>query len=200
MAKEYTKKNKTHPRTSTPWLLALTAFFCGYLSGNLFNLSELAAWIKTNVASEDKKEAMPKPANVQAKLPKPKFEFYTLLTQEESVTPAISHAVPAESRPSAPKEMTAVKQAAPVKTERKENKENYVVQIASFNKKQDAERMKASLILKGFNVAIVSVKRQNMEWFRVMMGPFPNRIEAEKAQVDVARSERVMGLIRKMDA
>lgn len=197
MARDYNKKSKpsTTGKTNSPWLLVLFAFFLGYLGGNVFNLSQLTLWIKSQVTSrEARQEVQQQPTVAKSKLPKPKFEFYTLLAGEEAKAPVVSKTATEKMRP--PIAKTVAIPASPSK----EKKENYIVQIASFNKKQDAERMKAELTLKGFSVMIKSVERQKSVWFRVILGPFANRIQAEKAQVAVARSEHVMGLIRKMDA
>jgi cell division protein FtsN len=78
-------------------------------------------------------------------------------------------------------------------------REAFLIQIAAFNRRQDAEHLKASLALRGFDVTISSFLKNNVNWYRVVVGPFPSRVEAERAQVAVARSERMKGMIRKID-
>ncbi|WP_419420278.1 SPOR domain-containing protein [Legionella sp. D16C41] len=78
-------------------------------------------------------------------------------------------------------------------------KEAFLIQIAAFNKRQDAENLKAALVLRGFDVAISPIYKNNINWFRVIVGPFPTRAEAEKAQVAMTRSEHMKGMIRKID-
>ncbi|MGQ3888059.1 SPOR domain-containing protein [Legionella sp. CNM-1927-20] len=78
-------------------------------------------------------------------------------------------------------------------------KEAFLIQIAAFNRRQDAEHLKASLVLRGFDVTISPILKNNVNWYRVVVGPFPSRAEAEKAQLAVARSERMKGMIRKVD-
>ncbi|KTC71635.1 Sporulation domain-containing protein [Legionella birminghamensis] len=103
--------------------------------------------------------------------------------------PALPQAVTvAESKPAA--------NPAPAKN----SKEYYLVQIASFNRRQDAEQVKANLVLKGFDVIVTSVPQGQMIWFRVLLGPYHSRLQAEKAQAEIARSEHMKGMIRKMDA
>lgn len=75
-------------------------------------------------------------------------------------------------------------------------KGNYLVQVASFKARQDAEYMKGSLILKGFNVYIIPVSHATKgNWFRVVVGPYANRMLAQKAQVTLAKNERLHGMI-----
>ncbi len=74
---------------------------------------------------------------------------------------------------------------------------NYVVQVASFKARNDAEHMKGLLILKGFEVSVVSVTTPNQgNWFRVLIGPYPNRTLAQKAQVILAKTQRLNGMVR----
>lgn len=75
-------------------------------------------------------------------------------------------------------------------------KGNYLVQVASFKARQDAEQMKGTLILKGFSVYIVPVSHPTKgNWFRVVVGPYANRVLAQQAQVSLARNERLNGMI-----
>lgn len=80
------------------------------------------------------------------------------------------------------------------------SKESYTVQVAAFKTKQDAEHLKASLVLKGFPVVIATIAPPQGTWYRVMIGPFSSRQDAEKAQMTVAKTEHVTGMVRKMGA
>jgi cell division protein FtsN len=79
------------------------------------------------------------------------------------------------------------------------DKNAYLVQIASFKSKQEAERMKASLALKGFVVSIAVVNQQQAQWYRIILGPYASRTQAEKARSSLAQSEHLAGMIRRMD-
>lgn len=78
--------------------------------------------------------------------------------------------------------------------------EHYTVQLAAFNNRVDAEKMKAALALKGFSVNIAVVEQNHIQWFRVNLGPFSNRGDAEEAQHAMAKRERISGMIRKASA
>jgi cell division protein FtsN len=131
-------------------------------------------------------------------LPKPQFEFYTLLTQEKAplkLKPAVVE--PVVVAVAAPKPLPATIAVAPPVTD---SKYKYLVQMASFQRQEDAEQMKASLTMKGLQARINTIKQQGGVWHRVVIGPFGSRQAAEKTQSEVARSEHISGIIRRMDA
>lgn len=72
---------------------------------------------------------------------------------------------------------------------------NFSVQVAAFKARQDAEHMKGLLILKGFDVAVVPVTNARGNWFRVVVGPYANRVLAQKAQISLAKNERLRGMV-----
>ncbi|ARB93655.1 SPOR domain-containing protein [Legionella longbeachae] len=128
----------------------------------------------------------------------------TAVTAASTATVSVSNAVTAAStppqvklnpsqasQPSAPARAIAGKPAS-VPVERG----NYLVQVASFKARQDAEHMKGALILKGFSVYIIPVSHPSKgNWFRVVVGPYSNRGLAQQAQVNLARNERLNGMI-----
>ena len=123
-----------------------------------------------------------------AQLPKPKFEFYTLLTQEKTRQNPVTSAAPS------PKKIVAVED------EKAHAKRVYVLQLASFQRREDAEHMQALLIMRGFDVSIKTIKQEGAAWHRVMMGPFPSKLQAEKIQGAIVQSEQISGIVRRMDA
>jgi cell division protein FtsN len=75
-------------------------------------------------------------------------------------------------------------------------KRTYMVQVAAFKVRQDAEHMKGMLILKGFSANVVPVSHQTRGiWYRVVVGPYINRALAQKAQETLARNERLRGMV-----
>ena len=234
MAKDYRRKSAPRPKkgasTSKQLLSILVAFLVGYIASSIIKPAVVGEWINHNIiAKPEIAQKTAATANQHAQIPKPKFEFYTLLTNERAVTPAAANqpgvnTVPvaasavtttlttksastsAQVATVAPVSTPAATVTAPVKTTplpaptTMVTKESYLVQIASFKNKQDAERMKASLILKGFTVTIATINQQQISWYRVIIGPYTSRNQAEKAQGAIARSDHIMGMIRKMDA
>jgi cell division protein FtsN len=246
------------------------SFLCGYLVANVFDLPSVVAWVNhqwvtaqsgnVNVEAEN---AADKPVK-QATLPKPKFEFYTLLSKDTTAATSMPRGVPgtatstipgsqiaaaapitsgtsqqqpvtsatqqgssgdqlAEKAPSVVNQDTTgapasnlsvpVAESKPVLESKPigagaespvaklAGKETYMIQVAAVTRRQDAERLKASLTLKGYSVMIISPTQPQAKvtWFRVVIGPFHSRADAERAQVNVARTEHIQGMIRKVD-
>ncbi|OYV56654.1 MAG: hypothetical protein B7X00_00125 [Legionella sp. 21-45-4] len=158
---------------------------CGYFIANFYDYQHLRTWIEETVFSKVSPKAPKQSHPVVTKEshhPEPKFEFYTLLTQNKSQKPQST--APETTSPEI-HEATSV--------------ERYVLQLASFRRTEDAERLKASLILNGFKVTVVSVQQQQVTWYRVVSEPFTSRSDAMVMQGAVARSQRITGIVRKMD-
>ncbi len=221
MAKDYGRKRSSQHRgsVSKQLLLALTCFLSGYLSASFFDFASLIGWINAELLAGHVVQTASKPVPQQAQLPKPKFEFYTLLASDhvETTQPAPSGTQVVAALPLAagtttvpmpknqlapgPMQVTVVSaKPIPMSVPVTANKGSYLVQVASFKSRQEAERVKASLTLKGFMVNVTMITSQRVSWYRVIIGPFASRMDAQKAQVSVARSEHIMGMIRKMDA
>lgn len=75
------------------------------------------------------------------------------------------------------------------------SKGNFMVQVAAFKARQDAEHMKGLLILKGYNVNVVPVTNAHGNWFRVVVGPYSNKGVAQQAQTSLAKNERLRGMV-----
>ena len=86
----------------------------------------------------------------------PKFNFYTILPELEVFIPD-SETQPPEKHPAG--------HAA-------EDNKQYVLQAGSFKNKNDAEKLKASLALLGFQANIQSVTVNSTPWHRVRIGPY----------------------------
>ena len=243
MAKEYWKKNSTRRKGSSSKLLVmmLVSFLTGYLTASIFDLTSVSNWINTQLLAQHTSPIATKSVAQQAPLPKPKFEFYTLLANQHaqsepvanvapvrtaattlSAAPTIPAPSPVPANPAnellaknqpAPIAVTSAKTLAPIVTPVAPvvsagksaslaaiRKKSYLVQVASFKSRVEAERIKGSLVLKGFAVNVVTVNQQQTSWFRVIIGPYESRDQAEKAQVSIARSEHLNGMIRRMDA
>lgn len=86
----------------------------------------------------------------------PKFNFYTILPELEILIP--------ESETQPPKSNS-------VNTAPEDNKQ-YVLQAGSFKNKGDADKLKASLALLGFEAHIQNVTVNSTTWHRVRVGPY----------------------------
>ncbi|MDP1601884.1 MAG: SPOR domain-containing protein [Legionella sp.] len=211
MSKDYGRRRQVRQRSNAPRqiLLVLTSFLGGYLAATVFDFTSLSTWVNKNLLNHHNPETPVKVVAQEPVAPKPKFEFYTLLSKDNSApmpanrsnsavpkTVEQSAAIPPTAKNSTPLNVGVV-EGKPVKPVNQPSKERYSIQVASFNKRQDAEHVKALLVLKGFDVSIAAVAQQNVTWYRVIVGPFVSRNEAEKARIAVARSERMNGMIRR---
>ncbi|MFY7697527.1 MAG: SPOR domain-containing protein [Legionella sp.] len=226
MAKDYGKKQVVMRRhykksNSKPLLLIAVSFLCGYLVSTVIDFNAIANWLQTNVFVQRQGTDTVNAAKVaaQTQVAKPKFEFYTLLTNEhrsvpssrnsdvnkpepstiDTVSPTTMPVSKAQVMVSQPATTVSIKtRTSPIAMKPVANNESYLVQIASFKNRKDAEHMRATLILKGFTVNIAVISQQQVNWYRVIIGPFSSRALAEKAQASIAHSEHMMGMVRKI--
>lgn len=231
MAKYDAKRRSTPPRTRNCGflkhvMLVSVSFIAGYVCATFYDYTNLIRWVNVHVLMSAEPTSIKQPVQ-EAVLPKPKFEFYTLLTKD-TATGAVVSTLPSVATASAEpvaREKSAATHAVPqlsidtiasadsIKTTSLAtaleapqavstvgfSKDAYLVQLASFRRPQDADRMRASLTMKGFVVSVVGINQQNMRWYRVVLGPFSNKLDAQRAQSAIAKSERIAGMIRKVD-
>lgn len=72
--------------------------------------------------------------------------------------------------------------STPKGTDKDGNKIEYRLKTGSFTDPERADRLKAQLILNGFNTQIESADVNGKTWYRVFTGPFTNRSQMNKAQ------------------
>ena len=225
MAREYSNRRSSRNRGSAPqqFLVIVVTFLLGYLTASVFDVETISHWMNTQVLAHQEVKKQPIKADAQQTQlpPKPKFEFYTLLANEKtggatqsnaaanrpstsSAHAASTAATTAITHPSVKPNTPSGQQRLPVKVAETKplgkapvsaSKGSYAVQVASFKARQDAEHMKGLLILKGFDVNVVPVTQARGNWFRVVVGPYPNRELAQKAQMTLAKNERLKGML-----
>lgn len=204
MAREYTRRRDKSGSVGglSRFLSMLVCLVMGYLLGSVFNVYQLTQWVQTRLLQP---KGHAKPIYKVAPAPKPTFEFYTLLSQDKA------HAQVARTQPVAPEVLrkdpaTANKTVANTKEPVKDPsnlqavniKETYAIQVAAFNKREDAEALKGTLVLRGFDVMVSPITQKNTIWFRVMLGPYASLPLAQKTQVAILRNEHMKGMIRKI--
>jgi hypothetical protein len=209
-------------------LLVLMAFATGYLSSTIMSMSQLESWLN-NSLSYFSWYSSPKKSIVQAKneTPErtPKLEFYTVLTKADQhvLPPQAEKAVVAQASIEQNKKIAQAEQALEIANQLSKDKllppvevaaaskptqvksaspikNAYVVQLASFRYYSQAEKFKAKLILKGFDVKISAIRQGTMQWYRVMLGPYASLSEAQKAKLIFQAKEHAPGMVRQMDA
>ncbi len=201
---------RMHKRSQKHFFMGLfVAFVCGYLVAWFYSPTHVAKAVQLFLGGNQSLEALDGTPVKTADLPRPTLEFYTLLTQEKVASPVRSVALQPSVKVAPPvvqsKVPTPIAAPQPLSVEdaglvESTSKYTYLVQLASFQRQEDAEHMKASLIMRGFDASIKTAKQQGGIWYRVVMGPFSSRQKAEQIKSDIAQSERVSGIIRRMDA
>lgn len=135
---------------------------------------------------------------------KPKYDFYTLLPESQVEVPA--GAIPEEQKPStAPVPLTPEQEAEralallegreppkitpPVATPEAAKavpSTQFFLQAGSFRNQNDADKLRAQIILLGQNVQIESGKVREETWHRVLVGPYASREQLAAAQKQLA--------------
>ncbi|PAU53028.1 SPOR domain-containing protein [Pseudomonas indica] len=146
----------------------------------------------------------PQPAQPE----KPKYDFYTLLPESEVIVQpeALPEPTPAPTPPPTqpPVKLTPEQEAAkaeallngktpppiptptPPPTVAKAPVTQFFLQAGSFRRKDDAEAVRAQIILLGQNVKVESGTVRDETWHRVMVGPFANREQLNSAQKELS--------------
>ena len=154
---------------------------------------------KRTAAQQQKPRVAPEPA-------KPKYDFYTLLPESEVIVPpdALPPAdapKPPEQKPVTPEEAAKIDAARaeaalngqtppppPVVVAKAPVTTQFFLQAGSFRKREDADKVRAQILLLGQNVQVESGKVREENWFRVLVGPYASREQLASAQKQLAAS------------
>jgi len=182
---------------------------CGLVVGGffmfLFSLEPGRDEIKRN-KPEPARSSKPEPRPTPSEPAKPKYDFYTLLPESEVILPqALEETPPAPPAP-AQKPVTA-EEAARIDTARAQAALNgqvppppppvlaaapvttqFFLQAGSFRRRDDADSLRAQIILLGQNVRVETGKVREETWHRVLVGPFASREQLAGAQKSLAAS------------
>ncbi|MDU9413710.1 SPOR domain-containing protein [Pseudomonas sp. zfem005] len=151
---------------------------------------------RPQAGGQQQPQAMPEPT-------KPKYDFYTLLPESEVIVPP--DAMPKETPPTTPTQPVTPEEAAKIDAARAEAAlagqvppppptvakapvTQFFLQAGSFRKKDDADRVRAQIILLGQNVQVESGTVREETWYRVLVGPFATREQLAGAQKQLAGS------------
>lgn len=170
MSRDFAKKGRAPARrtsassnsTTPPWLWFVAGVVVGAFMASLY-------FIKNPVAAPAPKEE-PKAKVIENKTPKPRFDFYKLLQESETIVPAsetISEEKPAQ-----------------------EQSTEYILQVGSFPRAEDADKLRAQLILLNLDANIEKVEiRKGEVWHRVVVGPFKTQNELTSARSQLVKNE-----------
>lgn len=156
--KQAPARRQPAPAKTAGWIW----FFSGLMTGLVASLLIYLFTLPPEPGSPASASAVTVPAG-EAKAPKPRFDFYTMLP---------------EQRIDLPTEPAAVESAAKPTSKR----EAYLLQAGSFRQKEDADRRRAELLLLGLAPRIEEASGDNGRWFRVFLGPFESHAQMKSAQ------------------
>ena len=138
------------------------------IDSSTFDLDGWKSWL--NVDAAPKEVAAAKPER------KPKFEFYNMLPEMEVVVPD------SELKP-APKREVKEKAEKTADTQ-------YLLQVGSFKKAEQADRLRASLALIGLEASVQTVAVDGApSWHRVRLGPFKSLATLDGARARLRENE-----------
>ncbi len=166
MPAAYKPRKKRNQKKSLPAYLWLLAGLCiGLFVAFIVYLNKQPATqtsFKHAIGQELKKlkqsrKPQKKPVNTAKQ--QPKYNFYTLLQGMEVIIP--------ESETQPPKLAHKGSQAH-------SKTRTYILQIGSFQKLKEAEKLKARLAFLGLQADIQHVSVNNQSWHRVRTGPYKN--------------------------
>ncbi|MBR7889961.1 SPOR domain-containing protein [Marinomonas sp. A79] len=165
-----TRRAPSPPKRKTAWWLwllipiILLAFIYGLMQLNQVTPAPKPMPV---VTPTEKVKPVPAPKKVEEKATtapkKDTFEFYQILQDSEVDT---SHVDAYQSTP------------------RGEQDFYYMLQAASFRSPEDADRMRANLILSGLAEASVrkTIGQNEQPWYRVILGPYESRSKMNRAE------------------
>lgn len=220
--RHYSRRGSSAPQQL---MMIVVTFLLGYFTATIFDIQTISQWLNSQVTAHQQARQLPTNNTTQNTQipPKPKFEFYTLLANEKvpgtvqsnpsnnQVKNTVPNTPPKTEQNSinqksksseaktniehaAQNQAIQVVEAKPI-TSAGANKKSYLLQVAAFKARSDAEHLKGGLILKGYNVAIVPINNARGIWYRVVIGPFTDKTLVQKAQANIAQKEHLKGVI-----
>lgn len=164
-------------KQSSGWIWLVSGMIAGFavaFSVHLYNQKHFFQAQKN--AAKNWAQSIPK------KTTKTQFDFYELLPEMKFKLPSFEKKEKLSTetiKPSAPNIGTSGA---------------YYLQVASFKKVTDADALKATLTLDGFDVFIKKVTVKKTPWYRVMIGPFKSRhaMEITKRRLKIRHIETMI--------
>ena len=197
MSRDYRRRAEPRSRRSTPgWMLFAVGFIAGAFSVGL-------AWVKlgpaelkaltTSLQTAAKPQAAAKveEAPKHAGVPKPQFQFYSLLPEREVMVSEdeVDRRAKASSSVPSPRPAPATPPGAPVAATEAppappaaSADEVLMLQVAAFKARSDAESLKAQLALKGMQAGIESANIKGESYHRVRLGPYRSIEQLQSAR------------------
>ena len=176
-------------------LLMILVFTLGVMTGegllpdNIKNLTEQVVSLQNIINQNQKKQD----AGPEDKAEEPVVESYRFYDLESGKNPEPEP--PAEIKlPSSPPRTEAAKPVVPDKDSGK-----FVVQVAAIEEKTAADTLARTLSDRGYPAYVYKASVNNKVLFRVRCGFYKERDEAEKIRQLLAKTEKINGIVLRME-
>lgn len=144
----------------------LRAYGLGLVSGLFVAFLVYLATLPPDAVKEETAGPVPAPSR---SVPRPEYEFYELLPQQE---------IPVEVDP------------ADLPRPRAESEgPRFLLQAGSFRQADDADRRRAELLLLGLEPRVEETQGETGRWYRVILGPFESRSAMARARSLTAQQD-----------
>ncbi|MBI3545334.1 MAG: SPOR domain-containing protein [Gammaproteobacteria bacterium] len=168
------RRSSTRRGPKRGWVLLLVGIGIGVVGVMLTQMwthrTEGRSGLANLFSSFNKPAEKPKKEPEAAKPPKPKFDFYTILPETETVLP----------------ERHALKNKPP--KSKSEEGVSYILQAGSFAGYEEADQLKAKLALAGLVAQIQKITIEGKgEYHRVRLGPYENIDKLDAAAVQLQK-------------
>ncbi len=206
VARDYkSRAASSAPKSAPGWVWFLGGVLTGLFVAGLVYLrenrdpSELGQVATANPRPATR--AAEKPDQTKPDTPKPRFDFYNLLPEMEVVVPDPEPEPVAKARKptrvpdKAPaRAVAAAKPRAPVTR----SGDSYLLQVGSFRKRSEADRLRARLALLGVEARIQRVSIDGRDaWHRVRVGPFSDLGKANDVRARL-KANQIAAIVMKL--
>ncbi len=187
------------------WLWLVLGLAAGLFVAFLVHLSNLKkadsqaqtpASASADAAPADKPaSSKPEAAPVDDSVPveEPRFDFYTLLPNQEvlpdkATAEATGQVAEQAAKAAADKAAKAAAQAddSVAKPPATENQTAYYLQAGSFKSQVEADKRRASILLLGLPVKVQTAPRDGETWYRVVVGPLKGKTAQQSARATLS--------------
>lgn len=196
MAQDYKSRANTRKPKQKP-----NSPLIPFLAGMMLGMFLVAlAWLKLGagfpgidrgMATQSPPQPAPgKPQREKKEEPRPRFDFYTILPEMEVIIPGEEIASPVPDKPAPTGSMT--------KPATIDSDGSYMLQMGSFRRRTDAERLRAQLALIGIEAKIQQVNTgDNQTFHRVRSGPYTSRKKINEIRA-LARRNKIDSLVLRL--
>lgn len=186
MTRDFAKKSRPAARRRKPksqvpgWVWLFTGAVLGAFVSFLIYLADVPELPQQVASSTVAAPKQPEPEPERPAPSKPRFDFYKLLKESEVIVPA-TEADARQPEPSRPARTADTQTQAT---------EEFILQVGSFRRTDEADRLRAQLLLLNLDAYTEQVTLNNDQvWHRVLVGPFTSQSRLSNARATLVSNE-----------